>query len=196
MIHAFSRPAPIVVMLVTSFACAAFAGASGQPATTHPRTAADYSSILTFRTERIADGVYAFITPEERSSFQAGNSVAIVGDDGVLVFDTGNISSMTRREIAAIRRLTDKPVRFVVNSHWHPDHTLGNAEYRAAFPGVTVIGTSATRTGILERVPAYVDQMKSFAPIDSTMRLRLATGKLRDGSPMPDAIRLVWGLTT
>ena len=145
---------------------------------------------------RVADGVYAFITPEERSSFQAGNSIAIVGDDGVLVFDTGNIPSMTRRQIAEIRRLTDKPVRFVVNSHWHPDHTLGNAEYRAAFPGVTVIGTSATRAGILERVPTYVDQMKSFAPIDSVMRLRLATGKMRDGSPMPDAVRLTWGLTT
>jgi glyoxylase-like metal-dependent hydrolase (beta-lactamase superfamily II) len=152
--------------------------------------------VLSYRTERVAEGVYAFITPEERSSFQAGNSVAIVGDDGVLVFDTSNIPSATRRQIAEIRRLTSKPVRWVVNSHWHPDHTLGNAEYRKAFPGVTVIGTSATRAGILERVPTYVDQMKSFAPIDSVMRVRLATGKLRDGSQMPDNVRLVWGITT
>jgi glyoxylase-like metal-dependent hydrolase (beta-lactamase superfamily II) len=84
----------------------------------------------------------------------------------------------------------------VVNSHWHPDHTLGNAEYRKAFPGVTVIGTSATRAGILGRVPTYLEQMRSFAPIDSVMRLRLATGKLRDGSAMPDTVRLTWGLTT
>jgi glyoxylase-like metal-dependent hydrolase (beta-lactamase superfamily II) len=160
------------------------------------RSPADYPSVLTFRTVRVAEGVYAFITPEERSSFQAGNSVVIVGDDGVLVFDTGNIPSMTRAQIAEIRRITPRPVRWVVNSHWHPDHTLGNAEYRRAFPGVTVIGTSATRDGILERVPTYVDQMKSFAPIDSTMRLRLSTGKMRDGSPMPDTVRLTWGLTT
>ena len=157
---------------------------------------ASYPSVLTYRTVRVAEGVYAFITPEERSSFQAGNSVAIVGDDAVLVFDTGNIPSATRRQIAEIRRLTSKPVRWVVNSHWHPDHTLGNAEYRKAFPGVTVIGTSATRAGILERVPTYVEQMRSFAPIDSTMRLRLATGKMRDGSAMSDAVRLTWGLTT
>ena len=160
------------------------------------RSPSDYPSVLSYRTVRVAEGVYAFITPEERSSFQAGNSVAIVGDDGVLVFDTGNIPSATRRQIAEIRRLTSKPVRWVVNSHWHPDHTLGNVEYRKAYPGVTVIGTSATRAGILERVPTYVDQMKSFAPIDSAMRLRLATGKLRDGTPMPDAVRLVWGLMT
>ncbi|MBW8768240.1 MAG: MBL fold metallo-hydrolase, partial [Gemmatimonadetes bacterium] len=135
------------MMLVTMLASAALVDAAGQPATTRPRTVAEYPSILTYRTERIADGVYAFITPEERSSFQAGNSIAIVGDDGVLVFDTGNIPSMTKRQIGEIRRITDKPVRYVVNSHWHPDHTLGNAEYRAAFPGVTIIGTSATREG-------------------------------------------------
>src|SRR5215210_3032513 len=158
--------------------------------------ATSYPSVLTYRTVRVTEGVYAFITPEERSSFQAGNSVAIVGDDGVLVFDTGNIPSATRRQIAEIRRLTNKPVRWVVNSHWHPDHTLGNSEYRKAFPGVTVIGTSATRAGILERVPTYVAQMRSFAPIDSTMRLRLATGKMRDGSAMPDTVRLAWELTT
>jgi cyclase len=164
-------------------------------ASAQTRSPADYPSVLSYRTVRVAEGVYAFITPEERSSFQAGNSVAIIGDDGVLVFDTGNIPSATRRQIAEIRRLARAPVRWVVNSHWHPDHTLGNAEYRKAFPGVTVIGTSATRVGILERVPTYVDQMKSFAPIDSVMRVRLATGKKRDGSAMPDEVRLVWGLT-
>lgn len=171
------------------FACPRIASAQ-------TRSASDYPSVLTYRTVRVAEGVYAFITPEERSSFQAGNSVAIVGDDGVLVFDTGNIPSATRRQIAEIRKLTTQPVRFVVDSHWHPDHTLGNAEYRKAFPGVTVIGTSATRAGILERVPTYLDQMRSFAPTDSVMRLRLATGRMRDGSPMPDAVRLTWGLTT
>jgi len=183
--------APILLAFASSSILAAPHAASAQG-----RSPSDYPSVLTYRTVHVAEGVYAFITPEERSSFQAGNSVAIVGDDGVLVFDTGNIPSATRSQIAEIRRLTRKPVRWVVNSHWHPDHTLGNAEYRKAFPGVIVIGTSATRAGILERVPTYVDQMRSFAPIDSVMRVRLATGKLRDGSPMPDAVRLTWGLTT
>lgn len=73
--------------------------------------AATYPSVLGYRTVRVAEGVYAFIPPEERSSFQAGNSVAIVGGDAVLVFDNGNIRSATRRQIAEIRRLTSKPVR-------------------------------------------------------------------------------------
>ena len=170
----------------------AWMGASSAEA----QSAASYPSVLTYRTVRVADGVYAFITPEERSGFQSGNSIAIVGDDGVLVFDTGNIPGSTRRQIAEIRKLTDKPVRYVVNSHWHPDHNLGNSEYRAAFPGVTIIGTSATRAGILERVPTYVGQMKSFAKTDSLMRLRLSTGRMRDSSKMPDDVKLGWGIIT
>src|SRR5689334_19408956 len=153
-------------------------------------------SVLTYKTEKVAEGIYAFITPEERSGFQAGNSVAIIGDDGVLVFDTGNIPSATRRQIAEIKKLTDKPVRYVVNSHWHPDHNLGNAEYRAAFPNAVFVGTSATRQGILERVPGYFDQMKSFHPSDSSIRAALARGTLRDGRVIPDNTRIVWEIIT
>ena len=112
----------------------------------------------------------------------------------MLVFDTGNIPGSTRRQIAEIRKLTDKPVRYVVNSHWHPDHNLGNSIYRAEFPGVRIIGTSATRAGILERVPTYFGQMKGFAEADSLMKLRLSTGRMRDGSKMPDNVKQVWTL--
>lgn len=153
-------------------------------------------SVLTYKTERVADGVYAFITPEERTGFQSGNSIAIIGDDGVLVFDTGNIPSSTRRQIAELRKLTNKPVRYVVNSHWHPDHNLGNSEYRAAFPNAVFIGTSATRAGILERVPTYFDQMKSFQPSDSALRAALVRGTLRDGRQIPENLRVMWGLIT
>jgi cyclase len=164
--------------------------------TLNAQVPAAYPSVLSYRTVKVAAGVYAFITPEERSGWQAGNSIAIIGDDGVLVFDTGNIPGSTRRQIADIRKLTDKPVRYVVNSHWHPDHNLGNTEYRKAFPGVIVIGTTATRDGILQRVPAYIGQMKAQATTDSLMRLRLSTGKMRDGSPMPDNVRKMWTVST
>lgn len=172
------------------------AGCLVAPFTAAVAQARPVESILTYKTERVADGVYAFITPEERTGFQSGNSIAIVGDDAVLVFDTGNIPSSTRRQIAELRKLTNKPVRYLVNSHWHPDHNLGNAEYRAAFPNAVFIGTSATRQGILERVPTYFDQMKSFQPSDSSLRAALARGTLRDGRPIPDNLRLMWGLIT
>lgn len=157
---------------------------------------ARYPSVRSYRTVKVADGIYAFVTPEERTGFQSGNSIAVIGDDGVLVFDTGNIPGATRRQIAEIRKLTDKPVRYVVNSHWHPDHNLGNAEYRKAFPSVTVIGTSATRAGILERVPGYFGQMRGFAPTDSLMKIGVVTGKMRNGTDMPPTVRTLYTLAT
>jgi glyoxylase-like metal-dependent hydrolase (beta-lactamase superfamily II) len=183
------RTLPLLPLLVLSLLTIAAQPLAAQALPPRP-------SILTYRTVKVAEGVYAFITPEERSGFQSGNSVVIVGDDGVLVFDTGNIPSSTRRQIAEIRRLTPQPVRYVVNSHWHPDHNLGNSEYRAAYPGVRIVGTSATRAGILERVPGYFDQMRSFGTTDSLMRLRLSTGQLRDGTAMPDNLRAVWTVIT
>lgn len=56
----------------------------------------------------------------------AGGNIAVqVGPDGVLVVDTG-VESMSERLLVAIRRLSDKPIRYVVNTHAHPDHTGGN----------------------------------------------------------------------
>src|ERR1700693_1846943 len=77
-----------------------------------------------YHTEKLAEGVYDFIAPEPRTQVVSGNSVAVIGDDGVLVVDTGNVPSLARRMIGEIRKLTDKPVRFIVNTHWHPDHLM------------------------------------------------------------------------
>jgi cyclase len=56
----------------------------------------------------------------------AGGNIAVqTGDDGVLVVDTG-LAQNAERVIAAIRKLSNKPIRWVLNTHFHPDHTGGN----------------------------------------------------------------------
>jgi cyclase len=56
----------------------------------------------------------------------AGGNVAVqAGDDGVLVVDTG-LAQNADRLLAAIKKLSDKPIRWIVNTHFHPDHTGGN----------------------------------------------------------------------
>ena len=85
---------------------------------------------------QIADGVYQFITAPD-GYVPNGNSVVVTRDD-VLVFDTFTRPSTAEAELAQIRKLTSKPVRYVVNSHWHPDHWSGNEVYestRVSFPG-------------------------------------------------------------
>lgn len=70
------------------------------------------------RTERLAEGVYAL-------RGQGGNIGLSVGADGAFVVDD-QFAPLTPKVLAAIAALTDRPVRFVLNSHWHYDHTGGN----------------------------------------------------------------------
>jgi glyoxylase-like metal-dependent hydrolase (beta-lactamase superfamily II) len=55
-----------------------------------------------------------------------GNMTVQVGDDGVLVVDT-QFAELSEKIYAAIRKLSDKPIRYIINTHFHPDHTGGNA---------------------------------------------------------------------
>ncbi|MDX1561960.1 MAG: MBL fold metallo-hydrolase [Gammaproteobacteria bacterium] len=68
---------------------------------------------------------------------QGGNITIQVGDDGVLVVDT-QFARMTDAIVAAIREISDKPIRYIINTHHHGDHIGGNANLRVA--GDTVIG--------------------------------------------------------
>jgi cyclase len=56
----------------------------------------------------------------------AGGNIAVqTGDEGVLVVDTGT-AQMSEKVLATIRKLSDRPIRYIVNTHFHPDHTGGN----------------------------------------------------------------------
>ena len=92
---------------------------------------------------RIAEGVYQF-TASADGYVEDTNSTAIVGRGGVLIFDTNTRPSTARAVLAMLRTVTDRPVRWIVNSHWHPDHWSGNEVYAEAFPGVEIIATEET----------------------------------------------------
>ena len=51
-----------------------------------------------------------------------GNCTVVIGEDAALVVDTGQFPSLARRMVADIKRLTDKPVRYTANTHWHGAH--------------------------------------------------------------------------
>jgi glyoxylase-like metal-dependent hydrolase (beta-lactamase superfamily II) len=94
--------------------------------------------------EKLAEGVYARIVSAD------GNAVANAGfvvlDRSVLVFDTHFTPEAGRDLLEAIRSVTPKPVRYVVNSHWHADHTHGNQ----VFADADLIGSVRTRDGVLQ----------------------------------------------
>jgi glyoxylase-like metal-dependent hydrolase (beta-lactamase superfamily II) len=83
-------------------------------------------------------------TIETRSS-----NMVIVNADDVFLVDTNITPEATRRLINDIKTLTDKPVRYVVNTHWHYDHTDGNQVFG---PDVSLIGHANERSEILAGV--------------------------------------------
>ena len=103
---------------------------------------------------QIADGIYQFITAPD-GYVPNGNSLVIVNENDVLVFDTFSRPSTSRTVLAEIRKITDKPVRYVVNSHHHPDHWSGNEVYAEAFPNLEVIATEQSRQYMLSPAKAW-----------------------------------------
>jgi cyclase len=88
-----------------------------------------------FQLVKVADGVYAAIA--KSGGLASGNAGFIVGDQGVLVFDTFFTPEAIEELVAEIQAQTKAPIRFAVNSHYHLDHTGGNQVFVAR--GVPVI---------------------------------------------------------
>src|SRR5437868_3422146 len=103
-----------------------------------------------FDIKPVADGVYAAIA---KPAYKVNcNAAIILLDDTVLVVDTHSKPSAARALIEQIKKLTDKPVRYVVNTHFHWDHYQGNQAYPSSWPaGVEIISSEATRANIEQR---------------------------------------------
>jgi glyoxylase-like metal-dependent hydrolase (beta-lactamase superfamily II) len=74
-----------------------------------------------------------------------GNCTIIINDDDVVVVDATGSPQGARQIIKEIKKLTDKPVRYLINTHGHGDHTIGNTEFLKAFPGINIIAHPETR---------------------------------------------------
>lgn len=123
------------------------------------------------RTE-IAPGIHLFRSAPYGDVGLDGNAIAIISNNGVLVFDTNGTPSAAAAVLAEIRKLTSQPVRYVVNSHWHWDHWYGTEVYTQAFPNVTVVAHEKTRAmmagpaiefnrpGLETQLPGYLSSIE------------------------------------
>src|SRR4051812_39491326 len=121
--------------------------AQAQPAAPYPVVHGKY-----YKFEKIADGVYYASAEYNGTSFPFGsnpffgaNLVVVVNKDDVLIVDSATSPAAARAFVADIKRLTDKPVRYVVNTHWHYDHTDGNSIFG---PEVQIIAHDYVRQAI------------------------------------------------
>lgn len=108
-------------------------------------TALADSSVTTQRAvTQIAEGVFAIRHLDAPDTNPQGNTTVIIGERAVLVIDSSYLPSSAAEDIAQIRRWTDRPVRYLLNTHWHPDHQRGNSVYADAFPDLAIIAHPET----------------------------------------------------
>ena len=101
----------------------------------------------------LAPNVYGYIQGggPGRDNVSVSNAGVIVGDDGVMVIDTTDRADAREDFIAAIRKVTDKPFRHVINTHHHGDHINGNQ----FFDGAEIVGHPYCRDEVVKsRMPA------------------------------------------
>ena len=109
-----------------------------------------YAAETLFELKEVADGVYIALACLKNDVIS--NAAIIILDDGVMVVDTHSRPSTARALIGQIKDLTNKPVRYVVNTHFHADHIRGNSAYLEAYPdGLEIICSEPTRQSILHR---------------------------------------------
>jgi glyoxylase-like metal-dependent hydrolase (beta-lactamase superfamily II) len=101
-----------------------------------------------FNVQKVGKGIYALIRSEPASLWFNPNNFFIIGDEYAIVVDSNISSEYTREVLAELKKLTNKPVRYVINTHWHEDHIIGNRVYRDAFPNVQFIGHRSTLTDL------------------------------------------------
>src|SRR5579862_2884040 len=133
---------------------------------------------------QIADGIYQFMSAPD-GFVPDDNSIVIVNENDVLVFDTFTRPSSARTLLAEIRKITDKPVRYVVNSHHHPDHWSGNEVFAEAFPNIEIISTEESRRYMVNIAkswpPVWTNNLKKS---QDAFDKEVNSGKDAEGKPL------------
>ena len=118
-----------------------------------------------------------------------GNTVVLDAPRGLIVIDTGR-SPMHAQAILNYAKARGRPIAAILNTHWHLDHTTGNADLRAAFPKAEVYATPAIEgalVGFLGRNRAQADKMLADPKVPEGQKAQLLRG--RDRTDHPDKLR-------
>jgi glyoxylase-like metal-dependent hydrolase (beta-lactamase superfamily II) len=158
-----------IILLVSS---------SGYGRQTAGQAASDY-----FTVKQVVPGVWALLAKPGKPA--VSNAAVIEMGDKVMVVDSHLSPSAAREAARLIASITgNKAVRYLVNTHWHPDHVQGNSTYSSAFPGVIdIVSHVNTRRDIIGlELPFLKDQKIAMPKQIAQMKSQLANGML-DGKP-------------
>ena len=176
------RALTVVPMLMAAcWVFAARAQAQGNAGITY--TSGPVTKGKAFNFEKIADGVY--YATASGTMITGSNDVVIVNENDVLLVDAGTTPAVARALVQDVKLLTDKPIRWVVNTHFHYDHTDGNSVFG---PDVQIIAHEYVRYAILNldvlhrepfktaqaSLPGQIEALKKQASVETDAQKRAA----------------------
>src|SRR5499425_1833940 len=161
-----------------------------------------------FDIKQVADGVHAAVAAP---AYKVNSNTAIIeSDSGAIVVDTHSKPSAAQVIVARLRDITTKPVRYVVNTHFHWDHWHGNEVYPQAYPHAEIVTNQITREAMVKKglkriqdhvrqVPAEIAKLRADLAGANTpaeraaleRNLRLAESYLREVSALRPALPTV-----
>lgn len=143
-----------------------------------------------FSVVQLRDNVFAAMRNDPPGFAVESNTGWVECADHVVVIDAQSNDATTTKVMAEIRRRTHKPVRYLINTHWHDDHIVGNRIYRDAFPDLKLIAHVAALDYLPGKGKQNRDQFHRAIPeVLDSFRNTLQTGKTRAGKPLSEEQR-------
>lgn len=118
---------------------------------------------------KIADNVYSYVdikAASPQNSFGA-NAGIIIGKDGIIVVDTLISAKEATRFIQDIRKISDKPIKYVINTHYHLDHSFGNSGFERM--GTVIISHAADKANLMSSGEATLKNAKAYGLTEDDM---------------------------
>lgn len=176
---------------MTLLLAAVVAGAlTAAPAQAVPPDPAQAPQVFARQTEEITARAHLIYKPDPTTPPFEGNVVVIEQSQGLVVVDAGGSPPSGEAVVGEIRKISPKPVKFLIYTHYHGDHNLGAGAFRAAWPHCVIVSTARTRENMTGPPMAYV---KTYAKDYSDMADMAA--KAAADPKLPQAARDGWART-
>lgn len=130
---------------------------------------------------KLAPAVYTIRHEDAADGFPQSNTTVVIGKRAVLVVDSCYSPASAKKDIEQIRKWTSKPVKYLLNTHWHMDHTFGNGVYASSFPGLVILAHEETKAQMKGYNSPY---LRRYGERNKVLQSMIETGKSETGTPL------------